>query len=59
MSLQKYFQLANRLPKPDSPLSTAAPSSTIAAVREEVKQLLDKADNLQRMDRLSKDEFDL
>ena len=45
MSLLKYFQLANpTLPKPDGPLSTAVPSSSIAAANREVKQLLDGAD---------------
>jgi len=49
MSLLKYFQLGNpMLPKPDGPLSTAVPSSNIAAANKEVKQLLDKADNLDR-----------
>ena len=51
MSLLKYFQLANpTLPKPNGPLSTSVPSSSIAAANREVKQLLDKAENNERTD---------
>ena len=53
MSLLKYFQMANpTLPKPDGPLSTAVPSSSIAAANREVKQLLDKANKHGRTDYL-------
>jgi len=52
MSVLKYFQLGNpMLPKPDGLLSTAVSSSSIAAANKEVKQLLDKADNLALLDR--------
>ena len=44
MSLLTYFKVAKQtLPKPDGPLSTTVPSSSIAAANKEVKQLLDQA----------------
>ena len=42
MSLFKYFQTKSSLPKPDGPLSTVVPSSSIVAANKEVKQALDK-----------------
>ena len=42
MSLFKYFQTKSSLPKPDGPLSTVVPSSSIVAANKEVKQVLDK-----------------
>ena len=41
----KYFQPSSTLPKPEGRISTVMPSSSIAAAnKEEVKQVLDKAD---------------
>ena len=45
MSLLKYFQKNPTLPKPDGPLSSVVPSSTIAAANKEVKQVLDYPKN--------------
>ena len=36
MSLFKYFQTKSSLPKPDGPLSTVVPSSSIVAANKEV-----------------------
>ena len=42
MSLLKFFQPFPVLPKPQGPLSKVMPSSSIAAVNEEVKRVLEK-----------------
>ena len=44
LSLLKYFQKNPILPKPDGPLSSVAPSSSMAATNKEVKQVLDYPD---------------
>ena len=42
MSLLKYFQTKSSLPKPDGPLLTVVPSSSIVAANKEMRQVLDK-----------------
>ena len=45
MALLRYFQRADPLlPKPDGPLSTVVPSSSITAANKEVKQAPDLSD---------------
>ena len=57
MSLLKYFQPSSTLPKPEGRLSTIMPSSSIAATNKEVKQILDKADKLEKMKRGTYEHF--